>query len=91
MLLLRWYGSWLSRTCLVVGEGVLSIAETYRAMSDDIERAATEVDDEEVRRAYLALAEIWRKRAEGLPAVVDEHERPRIVAPVNAPPCRIEY
>lgn len=44
-------------------------------MSDDIERAATEVDDEAVRRAYLALAEIWRKRAEGLPAVVDEHER----------------
>ena len=59
---------------LVVVEQVVSIAETYRAMSDDIKRAATEVDDEDVRRAYLALAEIWRKRAEGFPVRVDDHE-----------------
>ncbi len=59
---------------LVVVEVVVSIAETYRAMSDDIKCAATEVDDEEVRRAYLTLAEIWRKRAEGFPVLVDEGE-----------------
>jgi hypothetical protein len=41
-------------------------------MSDDVKRAATEVNDEEVRRAYLALAEIWRKRAEGFPVLVDD-------------------
>jgi len=56
----------------VVGELVVSIADTYRAMSDDIKRAATGVNDEEVRRAYLALAEIWRKRAEGFPVLVDD-------------------
>ena len=59
---------------LIVVELVVSIAETYRAMADDIKRAATEVDNEDVRRAYLALAEIWRKRAEGFPVPVDEHE-----------------
>ncbi len=34
------------------GECVLSIADTYRAMSDDIKRAAKETNDEGVRRAY---------------------------------------
>lgn len=50
----------------------MSISATYRAMSDDIIRAATEVDHEEVRRAYLALAEIWRKRADGFPVLPGE-------------------
>jgi hypothetical protein len=52
----------------------VSIPDTYRAMSDDILRAATDVDDEEVRRAYLVLAEIWRKRADGFPLVADEQQ-----------------
>ena len=52
----------------------MSIPDTYRAMSDDILRAATGVDDEEVRRAYLALAEIWRKRADGFPVLADERQ-----------------
>lgn len=51
----------------------MSIAETYRAMSDDIERAAMGADDEDVRRAYLALAELWRKRARGFPGSADEN------------------
>lgn len=41
----------------------MSIADTFRAMSDDIIRAAKETDDEGVRRAYLALADLWRKAA----------------------------
>ena len=41
----------------------MSIADTYRAMSEDISRAAKETDDEAVARAYLALAELWRKAA----------------------------
>jgi len=32
-------------------------------MSEDISRAAKETDDEAVARAYLALAELWRKAA----------------------------
>ena len=57
----------------------MSIAETYRAMSDDINRAATETDDEGVRRAYIALAELWRKatlRAEGFSISRDEYVIP---------------
>ena len=57
----------------------MSIAETYRAMSDDIRRAATETDDEGVRRAYIALAELWRKatlRAEGFSISRDEYVIP---------------
>ncbi len=57
----------------------MSIAQTYRAMSDDIKRAAEETDDEGVRRAYLALAELWRKatlRAEGFPTRGDEYALP---------------
>jgi len=53
---------------------VVSIPDTYRAMSNDVIRAATDVEDEEVRRAYLALAEIWRKRADGFPIPADEHQ-----------------
>ncbi|MFZ0776900.1 MAG: hypothetical protein WAM74_10450 [Xanthobacteraceae bacterium] len=52
----------------------MSIPDTYRAMSNDVIRAATDVEDEEVRRAYLALAEIWRKRADGFPIPADEHQ-----------------
>jgi hypothetical protein len=58
-----------------VVERVVSIADTYRAMSDDIKRAAKETDDEGVRRAYLALAELWRKatlRAEGFSIPADQ-------------------
>lgn len=47
----------------------MSIADTYRRMSEDIRRAAEETDDKAVARAYLALAELWRKaalRADGL-------------------------
>lgn len=56
-------------------ECAVSIADTYRAMSDDIKRAAKETDDEGIRRAYLALAELWRKatlRAEGFSIPADE-------------------
>ena len=51
----------------------MSIAETYRAMSDDISRAARETNDEAVRSAYLALAELWDRaalRTSGFPSVV---------------------
>lgn len=41
-------------------------------MFDDIERAATRVGHEEMRRAYLALVEIWRKRADGFRVLADE-------------------
>ena len=41
----------------------MSIAGSYRAMSEDITRAAEVTKDEEVRRAYLALAELWRVRS----------------------------
>jgi hypothetical protein len=52
----------------------VSIPDTYRAMSDDILRAATDVDDKEVRRAYLVLAEIWRERADRFPVLADERQ-----------------
>jgi len=41
----------------------MSIAESYRAMSGDIRRAAEAVKNEDVRRAYLTLAEIWWTRS----------------------------
>ena len=41
----------------------MSIADTYRQMSEDISRAAKETDNEAVARAYLALAELWSKAA----------------------------
>ncbi len=53
----------------------MSIADTYRAMSDDIGRAANDVDDEGVRTAYIALAELWPQashRADGFPISVGE-------------------
>lgn len=63
----------------MVAESVLSIADTYRAMSDDIEREAKRTDDEGVRRAYLALAELWRNarlRADGFSVPTGEHVIP---------------
>ncbi len=57
----------------------MSIADTYRAMSDEIKRAAKETDDEGVRSAYLALAELWRRatlRADGFPVRTDEYGIP---------------
>jgi len=48
--------------CKVAGR-VVTIADTYRAMSEDIRRAAEEIKIEDVRRAYLALAELWWARA----------------------------
>jgi len=41
----------------------MSIADSYRAMSDDIRAAAEKVEHEDVRRAYLVLAELWSRRA----------------------------
>jgi len=41
----------------------MAIAETYRAMSEDIRRAAKLVSTEDVRRAYLALADLWWARS----------------------------
>jgi hypothetical protein len=57
----------------------VSLADTYRAMSDDVGRAAKDTDNEGVRRAYLALAELWRKaaaRADGFPIPADEYAIP---------------
>jgi hypothetical protein len=48
-------------------------------MSDEIKRAAKETDDEGVRSAYLALAELWRRatlRADGFPVRTDEYGIP---------------
>jgi|GEM_PF-6324614 hypothetical protein len=41
----------------------MSIAESYRAISTDLRRAAERIQTEDVRRAYLALADLWWKRA----------------------------
>jgi len=41
----------------------VSIAESYRAMSRDIQREAEGTKDEAVRAAYIALAELWSARA----------------------------
>jgi hypothetical protein len=53
----------LSLWLRVVERGV-TIADSYRAMANDIRRAAESVDiAEDVRRAYLALAELWWTRS----------------------------
>ena len=52
----------------------MSIADSYRAMSNDITQAAKEVEHEDVRRAYLVLAEMWSRaalRADGVPPAVE--------------------
>jgi hypothetical protein len=41
----------------------MSIADTYRSMSEDVRRLADETKDEAARDAYLALAELWRERS----------------------------
>jgi hypothetical protein len=41
----------------------MSIADTYRSMSEDVRRLANETKDEGARDAYLALAELWRERS----------------------------
>jgi hypothetical protein len=41
----------------------MSIADTYRSMSEDVRRLADETQDEAAREAYLALAELWRERS----------------------------
>ena len=41
----------------------MSIAESYRAMSKDIQREAEGAKDEAVRAAYIALADLWLARA----------------------------
>jgi hypothetical protein len=41
----------------------MSIADTYRSMSEDVRRLADETNDEAARDAYLALAELWRERS----------------------------
>jgi hypothetical protein len=41
----------------------MSIADTYRSMSEDVRRLADETEDEAARDAYLALAELWRERS----------------------------
>lgn len=41
----------------------MSIADSYRAISEDITRAAEVTNDEEVRLAYLALAGLWWARS----------------------------
>jgi hypothetical protein len=51
----------------------MSIADTYRAMSTDIRQAAATNQNEDVRRAYLALAEMWATRAVQLDA--DDYRR----------------
>ena len=47
----------------MVAERIVSIADSYRAISEDITRAAEVTKDEEVRRAYLALAGLWWARS----------------------------
>jgi hypothetical protein len=41
----------------------MSIADTYRSMSEDVRRLADETENEAARDAYLALAELWRERS----------------------------
>jgi len=41
----------------------MSIADTYRLMSEDVTRLANEAEDGAARDAYLALAELWRERS----------------------------
>jgi hypothetical protein len=44
-------------------ECAMSIADTYRSMSEDVRRLARETKDEAARDAYLALAELWHERS----------------------------
>jgi hypothetical protein len=41
----------------------MSIADTYRSMSEDVRRLANETEDGAARDAYLALAELWLERS----------------------------
>lgn len=54
---------------------MMSIAETYRAMSADIRRSAENTQEKHFRRAYLALADMWWARAVQLDA--DDYRAPR--------------
>ncbi len=59
----------------------MSIADTYRAMSDDVRRAAKEAGNEGAHEAYLALADLWWKaalRADGFPKFADENVVPSL-------------
>jgi hypothetical protein len=44
----------------------MSIADTYRSMSEDVRRLADETEDGAARAANLALAELWRERSVSL-------------------------
>jgi hypothetical protein len=55
--------------------GLASIANSYRAMSNDLRHAATKLEQPDVRRAYLVLAELWSRaamRADGFAATIDQ-------------------
>jgi hypothetical protein len=55
----------------------MSIAESYRTISADLRRAAEKMQVEDVRRAYLALADLWWKRAmqlDGAPLSARAHD-----------------
>jgi hypothetical protein len=41
----------------------MSIADTYRSMSEDVRRLANETEEGAARDAYLALAELWLERS----------------------------
>jgi len=41
----------------------MSIADTYRTMSEDVRRLANETEGEAKRDAYIALAELWHARS----------------------------
>jgi hypothetical protein len=41
----------------------MSIGDSYRAMAADIKLAAEAIDVEDIRRAYLALGNLWEKRS----------------------------
>ena len=43
--------------------GSMTIADIYRAMSEDIRGRAQKITIQEVRRAHLALADLWSSRA----------------------------
>jgi hypothetical protein len=58
-----------------LGSIVMSIAESYRAMSRDIRREAEKVVHEDARRAYLVLAEMWSRKAlrlDGVDVTIDQ-------------------
>jgi hypothetical protein len=41
----------------------MSIADTYRTMSEDVRRLANETKNEAKRDAYIALADLWHARS----------------------------